>query len=44
MSGQPSPKPDVAIDQIVEYVRKVYGIDARNVALATGGDAEGAED
>jgi spectinomycin phosphotransferase len=35
-----SPKPDVAIRQIVEYVRRVYGIAARNVALATGGDAE----
>ena len=41
MSGQPmSPKPDAAMGQIVEYVRKVYGIDARHVGLAAGGDVE----
>ncbi len=35
-----SPKPDVALNQILEYVRRVYGIDARHIALAAGGDAE----
>ena len=35
-----SPKPDVAIGQIIEYLSKVYGIDARHVGLAPGGDAE----
>ncbi len=35
-----SPKPDAAVSQIVEYVRKVYGIDVLHVSLAAGGDAE----
>jgi spectinomycin phosphotransferase len=35
-----SPTPVVALDQIVEHVRRVYGIDAREVSLAAGADAE----
>ena len=36
-----SPKPDVFTGQIIEYVRNVYGLDARHVALiAGGGDAD----
>ncbi|MEX1253312.1 MAG: aminoglycoside phosphotransferase family protein [Dehalococcoidia bacterium] len=34
-----SPKPVVALAQIVEHVRRVYGIDAREVGLAAGADA-----
>ncbi len=35
-----SPKPDVAVRQIASHIRDVYGIDARRIILAAGGDAE----
>ncbi len=35
-----SPKPDVAVRQVVAHIRDVYGIDVRHISLADGGDAE----